>query len=136
MSTPLLSLDGVIRFTVFGKPKPQGSKRHVGHGIMVESSKGLKPWRQEISGTALAQGAPMFGPHVPVEVTLRFYFTSPKKKRAGMTTAPDVDKLSRSVFDSLKGILLHDDSQVIELHARKMYGGPERCEIEVREAIT
>lgn len=131
----------MIRFTVYGKPKPQGSKRHVGNGIMVESSKGLKPWRQEIAGEAIVavtqaqQALPMFTGHVPVEVTLRFYFTSPKKKRAGMTTAPDVDKLARSVFDSLKGILIHDDSQVIELHARKMYGGPERVEIEVREAI-
>jgi hypothetical protein len=26
-------------FTVLGKPAPQGSKRHVGKGVMIESSK-------------------------------------------------------------------------------------------------
>ena len=126
-----------IAFTVFGRPRPQGSKRHVGHGIMIESSKALKPWRQEVSATALSLGAPMFAPHVPVEVTLNFYFTRPRsaKKRKGMTVKPDADKLVRAVFDSLKGILLHDDSHVVEIHARKDYGGPERVEIRIQEAV-
>jgi crossover junction endodeoxyribonuclease RusA len=32
-----------IVFTVPGKPAPQGSKRHVGRGIMVESSNHVAP---------------------------------------------------------------------------------------------
>lgn len=125
-----------IRFTVLGTPRPQGSKRHVGNGIMVESSKALKPWRQEVSGTALALGVSMFEAHVPVELTLNFYFTKPKSaKRRAMTTKPDGSKLLRAVEDALTGILYHDDSQIIESHVRKHYGGPERVEIELREAI-
>ena len=27
---------------------PQGSKRHVGRGIMIESSKRVKPWRDAV----------------------------------------------------------------------------------------
>jgi Holliday junction resolvase RusA-like endonuclease len=38
--------------TVFGQPAPQGSKRHVGHGVMVESSKKVKPWRQDVVAAA------------------------------------------------------------------------------------
>lgn len=33
-----------IGFHVIGLPAPQGSKKHVGHGVMVESSKKVKPW--------------------------------------------------------------------------------------------
>lgn len=34
-----------VEFTVLGVPAPQGSKRHVGRGVLVESSKALGPWR-------------------------------------------------------------------------------------------
>lgn len=126
----------VIRFTVYGRPRPQGSKRHVGRGIMVEASKELKPWRQEITWTALSLGVPMIPAHVPLELTLRFYFQRAKSsKRKAMTTKPDSSKLLRAVEDSLVGILVYDDSQFIEHHMRKMYGGPERVEIEIRDGI-
>ena len=37
-------------FSLFvpGIPAPQGSKRHVGHGVMVESSARVKSWRVDI----------------------------------------------------------------------------------------
>jgi Holliday junction resolvase RusA-like endonuclease len=34
-------------------PAPQGSKRHVGKGVMVESCKNVKPWRLLVSKTAI-----------------------------------------------------------------------------------
>jgi|SRR5688572_14806933 len=126
----------VIRFTVHGTPRPQGSKRHVGNGVMVEMSKGLKPWRQEVAGMALSLNTPMWPAHVPLELTLNFYFTKPKStKRVAMTTRPDSSKLLRAIEDALTGILYYDDAQIVETHIRKHYGGPDRCEIEVREAI-
>jgi crossover junction endodeoxyribonuclease RusA len=135
VSAPLIPLT-VIRFTVLGRPRPQGSKRHVGNGIMVESSKALKPWRQDVAGMALALGVEMFAAHVPLELTLNFYFSRPKSaKRRGMTTKPDIDKTARAILDAIKGILITDDSQVVELHARKHYGGPERVEISIQEAL-
>ena len=138
----------VISFCVYGTPRPQGSMRAfwrpgMQRPAITSDNKKLKPWRQELAATAMehAQGRslPLFGDSVPVEVTLRFYFSRPKsastKSRPGMTVKPDADKLLRAVLDSIKGILVHDDAQVIEIHVRKMYGGPERCEIEMREAI-
>lgn len=122
----------MVKFTVFGRPRPQGSKRHVGNGIMVESSVGLKPWRQQVSGTALALGVAMIGPHIPVRLTLDCYFKPPANlKRQGMTTRPDSSKLLRAIEDALTGILFHDDAQIVETHIRKHYGLPERCEIAV-----
>ena len=48
------------RFAVFGLPAPQGSKRHVGEGRMVESSKRVKPWRRQV---AAAYRDHCFGEH-------------------------------------------------------------------------
>lgn len=126
----------MIEFTVYGTPRPQGSKRHVGNGIMIEMSKQLKPWRQEVSQTAIALQVPMIAPHVPVELTANFYFKKPKSaKRQAMTTRPDSSKLLRAIEDALTGIVFHDDAQIVETHIRKHYGGPERVEIMICEAI-
>ena len=38
----------MIRIVVYGEPAPQGSKRHVGNGRMIESSKKVKPWREDV----------------------------------------------------------------------------------------
>ena len=43
----------VITIRVYGTPAPQGSKRHVGRGVMVESSKKVKPWREAVKQAAL-----------------------------------------------------------------------------------
>lgn len=127
----------MISFTVYGRPRPQGSKRPVrlknGRTVLLEMSKELKPWRQEIAAAALfarKQDAIAF-PTGPVTVALDFYFAKPKsaKKRNRPTTRPDVDKTSRSCLDAVTGILIKDDSQVVELIARKFYGDPERVEI-------
>ncbi len=131
-----------MKFTVFGTPRPQGSMRAFmpkggRYPSVTTDNRKLKPWRQEISATAMEFREHAFEQGVPVEVIMNFYFTRPKsaKKRLGMTVKPDADKLVRAVFDAIKGILIHDDAQIIEHHCRKHYGGPERVEIEITEAI-
>jgi hypothetical protein len=44
----------VITIVVRGTPAPQGSKRHLGNGVMVESSKHVKPWRDAVRSDAAA----------------------------------------------------------------------------------
>lgn len=44
----------MIRFRVNGTPAPQGSKRHVGNGRMVEMSKAVGPWREAVRAEAVA----------------------------------------------------------------------------------
>lgn len=65
------------RFAVLGLPAPQGSKRHVGEGRMVESSKRVKPWRRQV---AAAYRDHDFGDVLdgPVSVTVDFYLPRPK----------------------------------------------------------
>lgn len=120
-----------MNFKVQGvEPAPQGSKRHVGNGRMVESSKKVKPWRFAVSQAALETGHEMFDG--PVYVGITFLFARPKAhyNSKGLirpnapfhkVSKPDIDKLCRSTLDGITGILLKDDSQVACLMATKQY---------------
>ncbi len=136
----------MIAFTVYGKPQPQGSTRMFpiktptgNHMVLTSANRKLKPWRQEVASMALqarAVGrvnmAEAF--NRPVRVRTNCYFAPPKKMpsgRTGMTVKPDIDKILRGILDSLTGILYKDDAQVVEALAVKLYGLPERAEIEV-----
>jgi len=135
-------------FWVQGHPMPQGSKRHVGKGIMVEVSN-VKPWRDSIAWEARnAIKTPLLD---GIWLKLVFQFKRPKGhygtgKNAGVlkerfrladhTTRPDLDKLCRAVGDALTGIAYRDDSQVVVLGASKVYASMEDAEgvrIEVQE---
>ena len=125
-----------IHIRVYGLPAPMGSKRHVGRGVMIESSKRVKPWRSDVVAAALAA---YDGPLVEgaVSVSVVFLFARPKGhfgKRGLKPSAPqwltsqgagDLDKLCRSTLDGLSagagGTLLRDDSQVVSLTASKRY---------------
>lgn len=106
-----------------GRPAPQGSKRHVGGGVMVESSKALAPWRTVVAWHAANayRQPPLDG---PVRVRLEFVMPRPQStpKRSPTppaTKKPDIDKLARAICDSLTDLVWRDDSQVVELHAAK-----------------
>lgn len=113
-----------MTYTVYGTPAPQGSKKHVGNGIMVESSKQVKPWREAI----VWQVKPQAMIDGPVEVSIIFTLNKPKSAPKARTTypdrKPDLDKLVRSTFDGLKSAgVYRDDSQVIWLAAAKRFPG-------------
>lgn len=115
----------MIVFSVTGTPAPQGSKRHVGGGRMIEASKRLHPWRDLVIEAAREQADLTDRLDGPVEVSLEFRIPSPKKplhilpisRRVG-----DLDKLCRGVMDGLQigGIIL-DDANVVKLKASKIY---------------
>lgn len=120
----------MIQLTVSGlDPAPQGSKRHVGGGQLIESSKRVKPWRAAVAHEARLAGEQIAG---PCAVELDFRFARPKGHRKAngelRASAPrfcifkrnDIDKCCRSTLDGLvDGGLLADDSLVIELVAWK-----------------
>lgn len=138
-----------IAFVVYGTPAPQGSKKQVatrtkgprkGQAILVESSKKVKPWREEVARVARQAvdarpgWSPLFGPLVAdmvftLDRPARFPW-SPKKPwdtrrvHAQHTTYPDLSKLLRSTEDALSGIVWRDDAQVIGYRRdEKMYVG-------------
>ena len=122
-----------VVLTVTGTPAPQGSKRHVGGGRMVEMSRNVKPWREAVKAAALESGCGLL--YGPVRVDVTFYLKRPAGhygtgRNAGTLKGsaprhpkvkPDIDKLARSTLDGLTGVLLADDAQVIQLAAAKKY---------------
>ena len=134
-----------VELFVPGQPIAQGSKRHVGNGVIIESNHGpLKLWRNRV---ALSAGELIRG-HTwqfdrPIAVDLTFVFprlkNAPKHKPTKpKTSAPDIDKLIRAVFDALTSVLFNDDAQVVDVFARKRYaeiGEPAGVHILVTTAI-
>ena len=107
---------------VAGRPAPQGSKRHVGRGILIESSKACGPWRTTV-GYHAAQvfvGPPLDGPlAVRIEFVMPRPAGTPKRRTPPAVKKPDTDKLARAILDALTAVVWRDDSQIVDLHASK-----------------
>jgi len=115
----------VIDIFIPGQPAPQGSKRHVGHGRMVESSKKVKPWREDIRAALLGDdGMPVVRFDGAVACILEFVLprpkTAPKKSTLFAAKRPDLDKLTRAAFDAITSAgVIEDDSRIVNLLASK-----------------
>jgi crossover junction endodeoxyribonuclease RusA len=126
-------LNDSVTFAVHGLAAPQGSKRHIGKGIMVESSKNVKPWRQDVKYAALAAKPSGWDTSQPMALSVVFRFQRPAShlgKNGLRPSAPqhctsgrngDIEKLVRSTNDALTSILFDDDRQVVSLTATKRY---------------
>lgn len=131
-----------LLITVCGTPAPQGSKRHVGHGVMVESSEALAPWREDVKLAALRalEYAPDWDRDLPeVGVHVVFGFPRPRSHyRTGRHASelrpdaphlvgkkPDLDKLLRSTGDALTAAgVWADDARMAWVFAAKTFVGP------------
>lgn len=128
-----------LRFYVYGVPAPQGSKRHVGNGVMVESSKRLPVWREDVKHAALAalDANPQWDRTARI-ITAQMWFVLPRPRhhyRTGKnahllrdaaphlhTTKPDLDKLLRSTGDALTSAGVYpDDACMARIVAAKVY---------------
>ena len=129
-----------VTFVVYGIARPQGSKRYVGKGIMVEASPHVRQWRQDVASAALDSKPPEWNPYLDFHVEVEFVYARPKShfgtgRNAHLIkhTAPanptsraqgDLDKTCRALLDACTDILFADDSQVVALTARKRYAKP------------
>jgi crossover junction endodeoxyribonuclease RusA len=121
----------ILDITVLGEPKPQGSKRgfltkHGKIALVEQAGQPLKDWRNTVTLQAAfaAQNQHWERTLKPVSITLEFRLRRPNKPRYPLpATRPDLDKLVRSVLDSITAShnIWNDDSQVCELKATKTY---------------
>lgn len=111
-----------IEFRVYGEPAPQGSKRHVGGGRMIESSKKLPAWRKAVTDAARTV-APKQPLDCPVSVQATFWVPKPQKPRFNTPAVPpDTDKLCRAVGDALEQAgVLKNDARITHWNAHKHY---------------
>jgi Holliday junction resolvase RusA-like endonuclease len=129
-----------VAFTVYGVPRPKGStKAFMRPGmkfpIVTSDNKSVKGWEESVRAAMQQHVAGIFF-EGPVIVRITFELprpaTLPKRTRHHVKK-PDIDKLARGSLDAMKGTLWRDDSQVIELHVRKLYATTQpnaRIEVE------
>jgi len=122
--------DFSIVFDVLGEPVPLARHRAVGKIMYNPSAKLMKEFLNACK-CHLPQ-TPLKG---PINITLIFYFSSPKnhyrcgkyssllKQNAPIwhTNRKDLDNLIKFVLDSLNNVAYVDDSQVVSIRSLKLY---------------
>jgi len=125
-----------LRFVVHGVPAPQGSHRAfvvAGKARITEGNSGNHAlWRNQVTLAALNAleaceiTEPLDG---PLELDVLFRFPMPKSRAKWQrnlgyipkSTAPDLDKLVRTVGDSLTaGGVITDDARITSIFAQKV----------------
>lgn len=120
----------MIDFFVPGIPIPQGSKDP---GGVRDANKHLRRWRLTVAVRALAHRQhPLWTG--PVEMVLEFTFRRPQKPldEDWVITKPDLDKLTRAIFDSLTDVIYDDDCRVCRTVTMKFYGEKPGVRIKAR----
>ena len=123
-----------VTFFVEGVSRPQGSKRSLGNGRMIEASPHIKTWRHDVRYGAQQHRPEPWEVTAPMSVSIAFCFLRPKSHynskgqltgkapaRATSKSIGDIDKLVRGILDALTTVLFDDDSQVVEVNAYKRY---------------
>lgn len=114
----------VLDIFVPGRPAPQGSKRHVGGGRMVEMSRHAPTWREDVRAGCMAvwgSSPPLDGPLVlEVEFVRARPASAPKRRTPPASTMPDLSKLVRSTEDAITsaGVWV-DDARVVRCVSSK-----------------
>lgn len=128
--------------TVLGRPAPQGSKRLGKFGGMREDNPRTKPWREAIKAVCehptLGVGDDFVLWDGPLCAEMTLFFEPPKSAKLGSfpdtRSTYDCDKLARAVDDGITGLIIVDDSRIVDLIVRKRYvwgDSEERAEIKV-----
>lgn len=145
-------VDAVVTAVIWcvGTPVPQGSKsamlsKSTGKMIVLEGKgpgrAAHKQWRAAVARDASMwcevneHRTPWDG---PVSVDITFWLPPPARLprwRWLPWTKPDIDKLARSVLDSISGSVIIGDSRVTDLACRKRYA-PDGCTPGARIAVS
>jgi Holliday junction resolvase RusA-like endonuclease len=142
-----------MKIVVYGNPAPQGSKKFMGRstktgrGILVESSKAVKPWREAVKNAAIEALSQSRDPLDPASmlrgpIRLSIVFTVAKPKSAPKTRVtfpdrkPDLSKFIRSTEDALTDAgVWEDDARVVTVCASKVYPGQGRDSLNIPGAV-
>ncbi len=142
----------IAAFFVPGVASPKGSMKafvnpRTGRAVMVNQLARTKPWQAMVALFARRAMKGRTPYDCALSVRLRFVMPRPKghlgvrgnaKPSAPLYPAvfPDLDKLTRLVFDALTGEVWVDDGRVVRLDAAKAYGAEPGVLVEVREVET
>lgn len=130
-----------VAFEVPGEPRPLARPRFSGDNVYNPSAGHIRDWARAAQPH---ERAACVAPHGPVRIDLTFEFARPQSHRRARgalkdtaplfhVSTPDVDNLAKLALDAMNGRFYRDDSQVVELTARKVYtDGPARTLVRLR----
>jgi Holliday junction resolvase RusA-like endonuclease len=137
-----------MTFKLEGTPTGKGRPKFARKGNFVSTYTPLKTKNYEDRIREVAREA--MGSSEPLEtpITVCFYITMPvpasyskKAKTACLlgetrpTKKPDVDNIIKAFLDAMNGIVYLDDCQVVDLHAKKVYGTVGMVEVYIKESL-
>lgn len=136
----------MISFRVNGEPVGKGRPKFSRRGDYVHAytPKKTSDYEEKILFEFLASNCeemPVYGKGIPVKVELEIAFPIPqsytKKRQARCrmgievpTKKPDVDNVIK-MLDALNGYAWHDDSQITEIVARKIYADEPYLDVRI-----
>ena len=135
-----------INLTIEGEPIGKGRPRVTSRGKFAHAYTPSKTKNYEtlIQNSYLSNYTFEDMLHGPIKAKLTAYFSIPKsipKKKLFMYNnnyekhikKPDIDNVVKSVFDALNNLAFEDDSNIIEIEAKKIYSNNPRVELELHE---
>ena len=122
-------MDRII-FRVPGTPQPWPKKEltrnRAGRPVIYARDKhgDKKRWIEavKVAGMAAMKRQPSIEAGVPVILSCEFYLPQPKKpQHKYMVVKPDLDNLAYAIANALSGVCYHDDRQIVQMTAVKLY---------------
>ncbi len=136
-----------IHFQVEGDPKGKGRPRfsRVGNFTKVYTDKQTLTYEAMISTfakQAMGGTEPLKAPvSVFLYVRLPIPQSYPKKRREACLSGaekpckkPDIDNIAKTYLDAMNGVIFVDDTQVIDLHVKKLYATDSGVDVMVMES--
>jgi len=135
-----------IHFQVEGDPKGKGRPRftRAGKFTRVYTDKQTQDYENFIKSFA----AEAMGSTDPLETAVSVFLyirhavpQSYSKKRTEACLSgleqpckkPDIDNIAKTFLDAMNGVIFKDDTQVIDLHVKKVYSAVPGCDVMVME---
>lgn len=126
-----------ISFSVYGSPVAKGRPNVAFRGKYPVM---YTPSATRAAEESFIQQAIKYKPETPwegpISITFRFYKIKPpsmSKKVKEWTKKPDLDNLIKLSLDAMNKIFFQDDSQIVEIIARKEYSDTPRTYVEIRK---
>lgn len=134
-----------IMLRIPGDPVPKGRPRFTRQGMAYTPAK-TKTYEEEVAilGKSAMNGLEPLTTPIAVFVYATFPIPesySKKRREACLNGSerhvkrPDLDNVVKAITDGLNGVVYHDDSQIVSLHATKVYGTDGMVEVMIQEEL-
>lgn len=135
----------MIKFTYYGEVRGKGRPRFrsMGKFVSTYTPKETKAYEMSIKEAYLNQSDCTYFNEEPLILTITIYQATPKsaskkktkemlERRIRPTKKPDIDNILKSVCDSLNMVAYKDDTQIVEITAKKYYSDRDYMEVEIK----